>query len=148
VPISGHVGGLGAIQHREFAMAAGEMSQAEFTNFLGSVFSHLVAYSADGAIHFQCMDWRHVGEVLAAGSACYAELKNICVWAKNNGGMGSLYRSQHEFVFVFKSGIAPHINNLSWANMGAIAPTSGIIPALTVLAAIARTCPASHRKSR
>jgi DNA modification methylase len=64
------------------------------------------------------MDWRHVGEVLAAGSACYAELKNICVWAKNNGGMGSLYRSQHEFVFVFKSGIAPHINNVELGKYG------------------------------
>lgn len=69
VPISGHVGGLGAIQHREFAMAAGEMSQAEFTAFLQSVFSHLAAYSADGAVHFQCMDWRHCSEIIAAGAA-------------------------------------------------------------------------------
>jgi DNA modification methylase len=118
VPVSGHVGGLGAIQHREFAMASGEMSEAEFTAFLGSVFRHLAAYSADGAIHFQCMDWRHVGEMLAAGNAAYSELKNICVWAKNNGGMGSLYRSQHEFVFVFKSGTAPHINNIELGKHG------------------------------
>lgn len=94
VPISGHVGGLGAIQHREFAMASGEMSQAEFTAFLQSVFGHLAMFSVDGAIHFQCMDWRHVPEILAAGTAAYTDLKNICVWAKNNGGMGSLYRSQ------------------------------------------------------
>jgi hypothetical protein len=112
VPISGHVGGLGTIQHREFAMASGEMSQAEFTAFLQSVFGHLATYSVEGAIHFQCMDWRHCPEIMAAGAAAYSELKNICVWAKNNGGMGSLYRSQHEFVFVFKSGTAPHINNV------------------------------------
>jgi DNA modification methylase len=118
VPISGHVGGLGAIQHREFAMASGEMSQAEFTGFLGSVFRHLIAYSADGSIHFQCMDWRHVGEMLAAGNGAYTEHKNICVWAKSNGGMGSLYRSQHEFVFVFKSGTAPHINNIELGKYG------------------------------
>ena len=118
VPISGHVGGLGAIQHREFAMASGEMSQAEFTGFLASVFRHLAAYSADGSIHFQCMDWRHLGEMLAAGNAAYTELKNICVWAKNNGGMGSLYRSQHEFVFVFKSGTAPHVNNVELGKHG------------------------------
>ena len=118
VPISGHVGGLGAIQHREFAMAAGEMSQAEFTAFLQSVFSHLAAYSVDGAVHFQCMDWRHCQEIMAAGAAAYTELKNICVWAKNNGGMGSLYRSQHEFVFVFKSGTAPHINNVELGKHG------------------------------
>jgi DNA modification methylase len=118
VPIAGHVGGLGAIQHREFAMASGEMSQAEFTGFLRSVFGHLAAFSVDGAIHFQCMDWRHVPEILAAGTAAYADLKNICVWAKNNGGMGSLYRSQHEFVFVFKSGTAPHINNIELGKHG------------------------------
>ena len=69
VPISGHVGGLGQIQHREFAMASGEMSDAEFTTFLSSVFEQLAAYSVDGAIHFQCIDWRHIGEMLEAGNA-------------------------------------------------------------------------------
>src|SRR6202790_4389108 len=118
VPISGHVGGLGSIQHREFAMASGEMSPAEFMAFLRSVFGHLATFSVDGAIHFQCMDWRHVSEIIAAGTAAYTVLKNICVWAKNNGGMGSLYRSQHEFVFVFKSGTAPHINNVELGKHG------------------------------
>jgi DNA modification methylase len=118
VPISGHVGGLGSIQHREFAMASGEMSQAEFTAFLQSVFGHLAEFSVDGAIHFQCMDWRHVPEMMAAGTAAYTDLKNICVWAKNNGGMGSLYRSQHEFIFVFKSGTAPHVNNVELGKHG------------------------------
>ncbi|MEA2876748.1 MAG: hypothetical protein QOF14_1944 [Hyphomicrobiales bacterium] len=118
VPISGHVGGLGAIQHREFAMASGEMSEAQFAGFLGTVFRHLATYSAEGSIHFQCMDWRHMSEMLTAGKAAYSELKNICVWAKNNGGMGSLYRSQHEFVFVFKSGTAPHVNNVELGKHG------------------------------
>src|SRR6202166_1459094 len=94
------------------------MSQAEFTAFLRSVFGHLATFSVDGAIHFQCMDWRHVSEIMAAGTAAYTDLKNICVWAKNNGGMGSLYRSQHEFVFVFKSGTAPHINNVELGKHG------------------------------
>ena len=118
VPIAGHVGGLGSIQHREFAMASGEMSEAEFTAFLRTVFDHLATFSVDGAIHYQCMDWRHIPEMLSAGTAAYTELKNICVWAKNNGGMGSLYRSQHEFVFVFKSGTAPHINNVELGKHG------------------------------
>jgi DNA modification methylase len=118
VPISGHVGGLGNVQHREFAMASGEMSQSEFTAFLTSVFAHLAEFSVDGSIHFQCMDWRHVDEILEAGRSAYSELKNICVWAKNNGGMGSLYRSQHEFVFVFKSGTEPHINNVELGKHG------------------------------
>jgi DNA modification methylase len=118
VPIAGHVGGLGSVQHREFAMASGEMSQTEFTTFLTSVFAHLAEFSVDGSIHFQCMDWRHVDEILEAGRKAYSELKNICIWAKNNGGMGSLYRSQHELVFVFKSGTKPHINNVELGKHG------------------------------
>lgn len=118
VKIQGHVSGLGAIQHREFAMASGEMSEAEFAGFLGQVFANLVAVSGDGAISFICMDWRHMREVLAAAEGRYAELKNLCVWAKTNGGMGSLYRSQHELVFVFKAGSAPHINNVELGKHG------------------------------
>ena len=118
VPISGHVGGLGKIQHREFAMASGEMSDAEFVAFLRSAFVHLPAVAVNGAIHFQCIDWRHIGEMLEAGKDIYSELKNICVWSKNNAGMGSLYRSQHEFVCVFKSGSAPHINNIELGKYG------------------------------
>jgi len=118
VPIDGHVSGLGAIQHREFAMASGEMSEAEFTAFLRTVFERLIESSTDGAIHFVCMDWRHMSEVLAAARGNYAELKNLCVWAKTNGGMGSLYRSQHELVFVFKAGTAPHINNVELGQHG------------------------------
>lgn len=113
VPIAGHVSGLGKKTHKEFAMASGEMSQAEFTAFLNTVFSELVRVSDDGSIHYICMDWRHIREVLAAGDEVYTELKNLCVWAKSKGGMGSLYRSQHELVFVFKSGDGRHINNVS-----------------------------------
>lgn len=118
VRISGNVCGLGAVKHDEFAMASGEMSPDEFTAFLSSVLGHMAAYSQDGAIHFICMDWRHIDELTAAGHDVYAELKNLCVWAKTNGGMGSLYRSQHELVFVFKNGTAPHINNVELGKHG------------------------------
>jgi DNA modification methylase len=118
VAVDGHVGGLGKTKHREFAMASGEMNEAEFTAFLGTVFRNLAGHSADGAIHYICMDWRHAGEVLAAGKVAYSELKNLCVWAKTNGGMGSLYRSQHELVFVYKAGTAPHINNVELGRHG------------------------------
>ncbi len=118
VKIDGHVCGLGAVKHREFAVASGEMTEAEFTRFLTTVFANLAAHANDGAIHYVCMDWRHLGEVLAAGRSTYSELKNLCVWAKTNGGMGSLYRSQHELVFVFKSGTAPHINNVELGKHG------------------------------
>jgi len=99
-------------------MASGEMSQAEFIEFLAGVFGNLAHFSADGSIHFVCMDWRHIAEITAAGNASFSALKNVCVWAKTNGGMGSLYRSQHEFVFVFKSGKAAHINNVQLGKHG------------------------------
>lgn len=118
VPIGGHVCGLGSVQHREFAMASGEMSEGEFTAFLTTVFRQLAAFSIDGAMHYQCMDWRHMRELLAAGQDAYAELKNLCIWSKTNGGMGSLYRSQHELVFVFKAGKGPHINNVELGKHG------------------------------
>lgn len=118
VPIEGHVSGLGAVKHREFAMASGEMTEAEFTAFLAKVFDSLIEVSVDGAIHFICMDWRHIGEVMSAARGRYADFKNLCVWAKTNGGMGSLYRSQHELVFVLKAGTAPHINNVELGRHG------------------------------
>lgn len=118
VPISGHVCGLGAVQHREFEMAAGELTSEQFEDFLRSVFENLASNSIDGSIHYICMDWRHMAEVLGAGDTAYDELKNLCVWAKTNGGMGSLYRSQHELVFVFKSGTKPHINNVKLGKHG------------------------------
>jgi DNA modification methylase len=118
VPVHGHVSGKGVIQHREFAMASGEMTEAEFTDFLGQACTQLAAYSAPGSIHYVCMDWRHVGGLLAAGMKVYAELLNVCVWVKHNGGMGSLYRSQHELVFVFKNGAASHCNNVQLGKYG------------------------------
>ena len=118
VPIQGHVGGSGATQHREFAMASGEMSKAEFTGFLRTAFQNLVEWSSDGSIHFICMDWRHMPEMLAAGEGTYAGLKNLIVWVKDNGGMGTFYRSRHELVFAFKNGTAPHINSFELGQHG------------------------------
>ena len=118
VRIDGHVCGSGSIRHLEFRMAAGEMSDAEFIRFLNTALGHLTRYSRDGSIHFICMDWRHMWEIMSAARDVYAELKNVCVWTKDNGGMGSLYRSRHELVFVFKNGTAPHINNIELGRFG------------------------------
>ncbi len=118
VKIRGHVSGLGRAQHREFPMASGEMSDAEFLEFLRQIFRRLVHASTDGSIHYVCIDWRHVFDVLAAGRDIYRELKNIVVWAKTNGGMGAFYRSQHEFIAVFKNGTAPHVNNFGLGENG------------------------------
>jgi DNA modification methylase len=118
VRLDGHAGGLGAIHHRPFPMASGEMDRPEFTAFLGEAFRNLAAFSVDGAIHFVCMDWRHVEELLAAGREAYDELKNICVWVKDNAGMGSFYRSRHEFIAVFKHGRQGHRNNIQLGQFG------------------------------
>jgi DNA modification methylase len=118
VRIDGHASGLGAIRHRPFPMASGEMDRSEFTAFLGAAFRNLAAFSADGALHYICMDWRHAEELLAAGRGVYGELKNLCVWVKDNAGMGSLYRSQHELVFVFKHGRQGHRNNIQLGQFG------------------------------
>src|SRR6218665_2085516 len=118
VPIDGHVCGLGRVRHREFAMGAGEMSQSEFTAFLSSTLSLAAARCRDGAIAFVCMDWRHAGELISAGAIAFNELKNLCVWNKTNGGMGTFYRSKHELIFVFKVGEAPHINTFGLGDTG------------------------------
>lgn len=118
VEIDGHVCGLGSVRHREFAMASGEMSRAEFTQFLTTTLSNASAVCRDGAIAFVCMDWRHMRELLDAGEAAFTELKNLCVWNKSNGGMGSFYRSKHELVFVFKIGTAAHTNSFGLGETG------------------------------
>jgi hypothetical protein len=100
VPIDGHASGLGAIHHRPFPMASGEMDRPEFTAFLGAAFRNLAEFSIDGSLHYVCMDWRHIEEVMGGGREVYPELKNVVVWVKDNPGMGSFYRSGHEFVFV------------------------------------------------
>ena len=109
--IEGHVSGLGKNKHREFVMASGEMSDAEFGRFLATACIRMIENAIDGSIHFHFMDWRNLRILLSAGEV-YTELKNICCWVKSQGGMGSLYRSQHEFVAVFKAGTAPHVNNV------------------------------------
>lgn len=118
VKIDGHVGGSGKVKHREFAMASGEMSKEEFTAFLETSFRNMADHSCDGSIHFLCMDWRHMGEMLAAGHRVYDSLKNLIVWAKDNGGMGSFYRSRHELIFAFKKGTAPHVNSFELGQHG------------------------------
>lgn len=116
VPIDGNVSSTG--RHGEFAMASGEMSSEAFAAFLRTVFGQLARVSHDGAIHFICMDWRHMAEMLDAGRTTYAELKNLIVWAKDNAGMGTFYRSRHELIFAFKVGDAPHVNTFGLGEHG------------------------------
>ena len=118
VPIDGNVSGLGMNRHREFAMASGEMTSQQFTDFLEKAFRNMAAHARDGSIHLLCMDWRHMAEMLAAGQSVYSELKNLIVWVKDNGGMGTFYRSRHELIFAFKQGTAPHINSFELGQHG------------------------------
>lgn len=118
VPIHGHVSGRGKKRHREFAMASGEMTPKEFVGFLGRAFALMARQSVDGSLHYICMDWRHMPELMAAGRKVYSDPKNLCVWVKSNAGMGSFYRSQHELIFVFKQGDARHRNNIELGSHG------------------------------
>ncbi|MBQ8106589.1 MAG: ParB N-terminal domain-containing protein [Afipia sp.] len=112
------VQGRGKIKHREFAAASGEMSRAQFTEFLTQWMLLAARYTGDGAIVFCCMDWKHLGECLAAGEQAFTALKNIIAWVKSNAGQGSFYRSQHELILVFKNGDAPHQNNIELGKYG------------------------------
>jgi len=118
VRIDGHASGKGKVRHREFAQGSGELSREEFIRFLTGSCTLLRNYSKGGAIHFVCMDWKHLDELLAAGREVYAELKNIVVWVKSTAGMGSLYRTQHELICVFKSGAGRHTNNIELGKNG------------------------------
>lgn len=118
VPIDGNVCGKGSVRHREFQMAIGEMSPPEFIAFLSSSLRLFARYSISGSVHFLCMDWRHMKELLAAGGGIYDSFVNLCVWVKDNGGMGSFYRSRHELVFVFRNGRGPHRNNIQLGKFG------------------------------
>ena len=118
VAIDGNVCGLGSVKHREFAFASGEMSESQFTGFLAETLGNIARVMRDGAIAYVCMDWRHMGELVAAGEQCFTELKNLVVWNKTNGGMGAFYRSKHELVFVFKQGTATHTHSFGLGETG------------------------------
>jgi DNA modification methylase len=118
VRIDGHASGKGKVRHPDFQMASGEMDEFEFTEFLTKSLGLMARHSKNGAIHFICMDWRHMGELLEAGNQVHHSLLNVCVWVKNVGGMGSFYRSQHELVFVFRHGKGTHRNNIQLGRFG------------------------------
>jgi DNA modification methylase len=116
--IKDNVSGKGLVKHGDFAMASGEMSKDEFTAFLTSSLEHAARSSARDSVHFVCIDWRHISELIAAGEKAYASLLNVCVWAKDKGGQGSFYRSAHEFVFVYRSGKGRSRNNIQLGKFG------------------------------
>jgi DNA modification methylase len=118
VKVAGHVGGRGRIKHREFACASGEMNADQFVRFLQETLALCARHTADGAITYICMDWRHARELLEAGDSAFDELKNVCVWAKTSPGQGSFYRSQHELIFVYKRGRAAHLNTFELGQHG------------------------------
>lgn len=118
VKISGNVSGLGKKKHGEFAMGSGEMDDPQFVDFMRTASTRLTENAREGSIHFLCMDWRGADKLMQASQGVYSELKNICVWNKDKGGMGALYRSKHEFVFVYKQGSAPHVNNIELGRHG------------------------------
>lgn len=118
LPISGFVSGNGRTQHREFVKGVGELSTPQFRDFIKTSATNLARYSTDGSLHYLFMDWRHLEDLLVSCGEVYDKLMNICVWTKNNAGLGTLYRSQHELVAVYKKGTAPHRNNIQLGKFG------------------------------
>ena len=119
VKIGGHVSGLGRVKHRDFVQGSGELDRDEFADFLEQAFRQMVAHSEAGSLHYAFIDWRHLGEMQSAGERAFTELKNVCVWDKGlGGGMGSMYRSAHEMIFVWKSGRGRHRNNVELGRFG------------------------------
>jgi DNA modification methylase len=118
VAIDGNVSGFGANRHRDFAMAFGEMGAAEYTAFLARAVELNARHSKPAAIHFYCIDWRHFLELHEAGRNVRLDLLNVCVWAKSTAAMGSLYRSQHELVFVLRKHRERHRNNVQLGRFG------------------------------
>jgi DNA modification methylase len=110
--------GRGQFKHQEFVMASGEMAAPAFTNFLTTTLTMAARASIDGAVHFVCMDWRHIGELVEAGGATYGTMLNLIAWVKSNAGQGSFYRSQHELIGVFRVGSAPHLNAVELGRHG------------------------------
>ena len=112
------IGGRGRVRHAEFAFASGEMSSAEFRSFLTATLDNAAQFSTDGAVHFVCMDWRHIADLIGVGRGVYTEMLNLVVWNKSNAGQGSLYRSQHELIGVFRVGKVAHRNNVELGRFG------------------------------
>jgi DNA modification methylase len=116
VKINGHAVSKG--RHREFKFASGEMNSSEFETFLRETLGACAEVSRNGAVHFTCMDHHHLDELLAAGRAVYSKRLNLCVWNKSNAGMGSLYRSKHEVVAVYRVGDETHLNTVELGKHG------------------------------
>ena len=112
------IGGRGRIQHPEFGFASGEMSQAEFRTFLSRTLGNASRVSAQGAVHFVCIDWRHISDLIEVGGELYGEMLNLVVWNKTSPDQGSFYRSQHELIGVFRVGEEPHRNNVELGRFG------------------------------
>jgi DNA modification methylase len=120
IKIDGNAAGHGRTHYREFALASGEMSQAEFTSFLSDVFQNIRHHTVQGAICAAFIDWRHMPEMLDAGHKNFFELKNLCVWVKPSGGLGSFYRSRHELIFLWKCSRGKHVNNFELGQHGRV----------------------------
>lgn len=112
------IGGRGRVRHPEFAFASGEMVPAQFRKFLLATLANGVRVSAEGAVHYVCMDWRHIGDLIDVGRKLYGDMLNLVVWNKSNAGQGSFYRSQHELIGVFRVGENPHRNNVELGRFG------------------------------
>jgi DNA modification methylase len=112
------IGGRGRVGHPDFAFASGEMHAVQFREFLLQTLRNGIHVSSEGAVHFVCMDWRHIGDLIEVGRELYGSMLNLVIWNKSNAGQGSFYRSQHELIGVFRVGAQTHRNNIELGRFG------------------------------
>ena len=117
-PIDKYVCGLGKIKHEEFVMASGEMTNAEFAQFLHNFMKNAVKYSVNGSLSYIFMDWKGINTLINEAMKLYHSMINLAVWNKGVGGMGAFYRSQHELIGIFKNGSAKHQNHIQLSKYG------------------------------
>lgn len=142
VPIRGHC--TGQAHHREFAIAHGELSREEFDAFNKDWMRPASSVLVDGGLLATFIDWRSVDLILSAGRELGLDLLNIVVWAKSNAGQGSLWRSQHEMLPVFKKGGAPHVNHVELGRWGRYRSNVWTYPGASTLGSDAREGLAVH----
>jgi DNA modification methylase len=135
VPIAGHVT---QGNHPEFAMASGEMSDPEFQNFNRKWMGTCLPYVMDGGLLATFIDWRGLEHVHAAATSLGLDQLNLIVWSKTNGGMGSLYRSQHELFPIYKKGLETHVNNINLGKRGRYRTNVWTYPGASSLSSDAR----------
>ncbi|MEM9377021.1 MAG: ParB/Srx family N-terminal domain-containing protein, partial [Pseudomonadota bacterium] len=113
VPINGHVSGLGKAEPPRVRYGVGRDDAGRLSRLSRVGLRQIARRQLQWRNPFHLYGLATRRNAARRRRAGLRGTQKICVWVKANGGMGSLYRSQHELVFLFKAGTKPHINNIN-----------------------------------